>query len=159
MAWRNRSAPPRSATQPASFVADRGAESIKRTPEKCIRVFEMPGERTSTPYYIVGLPEEPLEASEAKAKFERLSAELCKVFPHIEEIRAVVKPKKPAADHARYEVSVEIFTPGGNHSFTETGYNLASVFETMGPKMKRLLSSRQSRVTSTGGATLRKGAI
>ena len=109
-----------------------------------------------TPYYIVGLPEEPIEASEAKLKFERLSAELCKVFPFIQEIRAVVKSKKPSKDHARYEVSVEVYTPKERHAFSETGYNLATVFDSLGPKMKRLLSSRQSRVTATHGDTPRK---
>jgi len=97
-----------------------------------------------------------MEAGEAKMKFEKLSAELCKVYPFIEEIRAVVKSKKPAKTHARYEVSVEVYTPKDRHSFTETGYNLASVFDSMGPKMKRLLSSKQSRVTSSRGATRRK---
>ncbi len=109
------------------------------------------------PYYIVGLPEEPMEAGEAKMKFEKLSAELCKVYPFIEEIRAVVKSKKPAKDHARYEVSVEVYTPKEMHAFTETGYNLATVFDSMGPKMKRLLSSRRSRVTSARGESRRKG--
>ena len=108
------------------------------------------------PFYIVGLPEEPIEAGEAKMKFERLSAELYKVYPFIEEIRAVVKSKKPSKTHARYEVSVEIYTPRERHAFSETGYNLAFVFDSMGPKMKRLLSSRQSRVTSTHGESLRK---
>jgi hypothetical protein len=108
------------------------------------------------PFYIVGLPEEPLEASEAKLKFERLSAELCKVYPFIEEIRAVVKSKKAAKDHARYEVSVEVYTPRDRHAFSGTGYNIAAVFDAMGPKMKRLLSSRQSRVTATHGESRRK---
>ncbi|MGP8125577.1 MAG: hypothetical protein ACLQEQ_06905 [Nitrososphaerales archaeon] len=108
------------------------------------------------PYYIVGLPEEPIEAAEAKMKFERLSAELCKVFPFVQEIRAVVKSKKASSNHARYEVSVEVYTPKERHAFSETGYNLAAVFDSLGPKMKRLLSSRQSRVTATHGETLRK---
>lgn len=108
------------------------------------------------PFYIVGLPEEPIEAGEAKMKFEKLSAELCKVYPFIEEIRAVVKSKKPGKTHARYEVSVEVYTPKDRHAFTETGYNLATVFDSMGPKMKRLISSRQSRVTSKE-TTMRKG--
>jgi hypothetical protein len=108
------------------------------------------------PFYIVGLPEEPLEAGEAKLKFERLSDELCRVYPFIEEIRAVVKSKKPTKEHARYEVSVEVYTPRERHAFSETGYNLATVFDSMGPKMKRLLSSRQSRVTGTHGETPRK---
>lgn len=110
----------------------------------------------SPPFYIVGLPEEPLESSEAKLKFERLSAELSRAFPHVEEIRAVVRSKKPAGDHARYEVSVEVYTPRDRHSFSETGYNLAAVFDAMGPKMKRLLGSKQSRVTSTHGESRRK---
>jgi hypothetical protein len=68
----------------------------------------------------------------------------------------VVKSKKPSKDHARYEVSVEIYTPRDRHAFSGTGYNIAEVFDEMGPKMKRLLSSRQSRVTGTHGESRRK---
>ena len=109
-----------------------------------------------TPFYIVGLPEEPIEAAEAKLKFERLSSELCRAFPFVQEIRAVVKSKKASKDHARYEVSVEVYTPKERHAFAESGYNLATVFDSLGPKMKRLLSSKQSRVTATRGDTPRK---
>ncbi len=116
----------------------------------------MAAKPATPPFYIVGLPEEPIEADEAKMKFEKLSAELYRVYPFIEEIRAVVKSKKPGKDHARYEVSVEVFTPRERHSFSETGYNIAAVFDSMGPKMKRLLSSKQSRVTSTHGSTPRR---
>ena len=111
---------------------------------------------SNPPFYIVGLPTEPLEAAEAKAKFERLSADLSKAFPFVEEIRAVVKSKKAKEGHARYEVSVEVYTPKERHAFTETGHNLASVFEAMGPKMKRLLASKQSRVTGAHGESRRK---
>ena len=116
----------------------------------------MSPEPSRPPFYIVGLPEEPIEADEAKMKFERLSGELYKVNPFIEEIRAVVKSKKPGKTHARYEVSVEIYTPKERHAFASTGYNIAAVFDSMGPKMKRLLSSKQSRVTSTHGEAPRK---
>ena len=118
----------------------------------------MVSETAKAPYYIVGLPEEPIEADEAKMKFEKLSTELCKVYPFIEEIRAVVKSKKPGKTHARYEVSVEVYTPKDRHAFSGSGYNIAKVFDSMGPKMKRLLSSRQSRVTSTHGDSRRKRA-
>jgi hypothetical protein len=113
-------------------------------------------ESAPAPFYIVGLPDEPVEASEAKMKFEKLSAELCKVYPFIEEIRAVIKSKKPGKTHARYEVSVEVYTPKERHAFSETGYNLAAVFDSMGPKLKRLLSSKQSRVTSSHGLSSRR---
>lgn len=104
----------------------------------------------------MGLPEEPIEAAEAKLKFERVADELCRVYPFIEEIRAVVKSKKASKEHARYEVSVEVYTPRDRHAFSETGYNLAQVFDLMAPKMKRLLSSKQSRVTRAHGESPRK---
>jgi hypothetical protein len=116
----------------------------------------MDSEKSTPPFYIVGLPEEPVEADEARMKFEKLSGELWKVYPFIEEIRAIVKSKKPGKTHARYEVKVDIYTPKERHAFSETGYNIAAVFDSMGPKMKRLLSSRQSRVTSTKGESRRK---
>ncbi len=89
-------------------------------------------------------------------KFERLSAELARAFPFVEEVRAVVKSKKSAGGHARYEVSVEVYTPKERHAFTETGHSLATIFDAMGPKMKRLLASKQSRVTATHGESRRK---
>jgi hypothetical protein len=112
--------------------------------------------RRDPPYYIVGLPEDSVEAGEARSKFERLSADLCKAFPYVEEIRAVVKSKKASETHARYEVSVEVYTPKEVHAFSETGFNIAVIFDLMGPKMKRLLSSKQSRVTASHGDSPRK---
>jgi ribosome-associated translation inhibitor RaiA len=109
-----------------------------------------------SPFYIVGLPDSPAEAADARIKFERLSLELSRAFPHIEEIRAVVKTKKATKEHARYEVTVDVYTPRERHAFSETGYNLLSVFDSMAPKMKRLLSSKQSKVTASGGSTQRK---
>jgi hypothetical protein len=116
----------------------------------------MSSKNSRPPFYIVGLPDEPIESVEAQMKFEKLSAELSRVYPFIEEIRAVVKSKKPAKTHARYEVSVEIYTPRERHAFSGTGYNIAKVFDSLGPKMKRLLSSKQSKVTSTHGESRRK---
>jgi hypothetical protein len=111
------------------------------------------------PFYIVGLPESKEESVEAKTKFEHLSCELTKVFPTIEEIRAVVKSKKASKEHARYEVSVEVYTPRERHAFSESGYSLVTIFDLMEPKIKRLLSSKASRVTASRGRTQRKVAV
>ena len=110
----------------------------------------------SPPCYIVGLPESQVEASAAEQKFERLSLELTRAMPSIEEIRAVVKSKKTAPNRGRYEVSVEVYTPRQRHAFSETGYDLVAIFESMEPKLKRLLSSRPSKVTSSKGRSRRK---
>jgi hypothetical protein len=111
------------------------------------------------PFYIVGLPESKEDALEAKTKFEHLSRELTKVLPTIEEIRAVVKSKKASKEHARYEVSVEVYTPREHHAFSESGYSLITIFDLMEPKMKRLLSSKASKVTASRGRTQRKIAV
>jgi len=108
------------------------------------------------PCYIVGLPDSPAEASAARQKFERLSRELTKVLPTIEEIRAVVKSSNTAESNPRYEVSVEVYTPTQRHAFSEAGFSLTKIFDSMEPKMKRLLSSRSSRVTSSKGMSQRK---
>ena len=108
------------------------------------------------PFYIVGLPSEPLEAAEAEMKFGRLCTELAKAFPYVEEMRAVVKSKKQVGAHARYEVSVDVYTPRQTYAFSEAGYNLASVFDALGPRMKRLMGSKQSRVTGSHGDSARK---
>jgi hypothetical protein len=118
----------------------------------------MPNRNKEPPYYIVGLPDEPIEAEEAKLKFDRLAGELAKAFPFIEEVRAVVKTKESAKGKSRYEVHVEVYTPKETHAFSDGGFSIAAVFDSLGPKMKRLLSSKQSRVTRSHGESPRKEA-
>jgi ribosome-associated translation inhibitor RaiA len=118
----------------------------------------MSSSNTKPPYYIVGLPTDSIEGQEAQTKFERLSTELFKVYPFIEEIRAVVKAKKTAKAHPRWEVSVEVYTPKEVHAFSETGHDIVVVFDSLGPKMKRMLTSKKSRVTASHGDSPRKVA-
>ena len=77
-------------------------------------------------------------------------------MPTIEEIRAVVKSKGTVKNHARYEVSVEVYTPRQRHAFSETGFSIVEIFESIEPKLKRLLSSKPSKVTSSRGRSQRK---
>ena len=108
------------------------------------------------PVYIVGLPEDSAESYEAERKLEHLSADLYRVFPFIQHFRVVIKSTKHSAGRPRYEVSVDIYTPKEVHSFSETGYSLSTSVESLGPKMKRLLSLKQSKVTRTHGESPRK---
>lgn len=113
-------------------------------------------EKRGSPFYIVGLPNEPFEAERAKAKFERLVTYLTKAIPSIEEVRAVIKSKDTKSVKKRFEVSINIYTPNQLWAYTEWGYDIAGVFDALGPKIKRLLGSKQSRVTKRHGDTLRK---
>jgi CBS domain-containing protein/ribosome-associated translation inhibitor RaiA len=111
------------------------------------------------PFYIVGLPNEPFEAEAAKMKLERLGTSLTRTFPFIQEIRAIVKGKETRGPRRRYEVTVSVYTPRETHSFSSEGYDLAEVFDEIAPKLKRLISERQSKVTGKKGASLRKTTL
>jgi CBS domain-containing protein len=113
-------------------------------------------EKAPLPFYIVGLPDDPFEAESAKTKFERIGTALTRSFPFIEEIRAVVKTKRISDSRRRYEVTVNVYSPGATYAYAAGGFDLAKVFEELGLKLKALLASRQSRVTKTQGGTLRK---
>jgi CBS domain-containing protein len=102
-------------------------------------------------YYIVGLPKEPFEAEAAKGKFERLSTSLARAFPYIEEIRAVIDTKKISDQKARYEVNVDIYMPKERFAFSEGGYDLEVVFESLGVKIKKLISSKRSKTARGRG--------
>ena len=115
--------------------------------------------RAKLPFYIVGLPEEPFEAEAAKMKLDRVGTSLTKIFPFIQEIRAVVKAKETGGPRRRYEVTLSVYTPRETHSFASEGYDLAEIFDEIAPKLKRLLSARQSKVTGKKGASLRKADL
>jgi CBS domain-containing protein len=116
-----------------------------------------PREKAGLPFYIVGLPADPFEAESAKMKFERAMSSLYRAFPFIQEARAVVKAREAGQDRRRYEVSVNIYTPRDRYAYSESGFDLPDIFDAMLPKLKRLLSSRQSRVTGSRGSSMRKG--
>ena len=110
-----------------------------------------------TPFYIVGVRGEPFEAEAAKMKLDHLGSMLTKAIPSIREIRAVVKTKESGAGRRRYEVSFDVYAPFLLHSYVEEGYDLSEIFDRVGPRLKRILSEKQSRVTRSSGDSLRKG--
>ncbi len=106
-------------------------------------------EKRESPFYIVGLPDEPFEAERAKATFERLATHLSRAMPSIEEGRAIIRSKETSGGKTRYEVSINVYSPKHLWAYTESGYDIAEVFEALGPKMKRLLGSKEARATKT----------
>lgn len=110
-----------------------------------------------TPFYIVGVPDEPFEAEAAKMKLEHLGNMLTKAVPSIKEIRAVVKSRESGTGRRRYEVGFDVYAPALLHAYVEEGYDLSEIFDRVGPRLKRILSAKQSRVTRSAGDTLRKG--
>jgi CBS domain-containing protein len=106
-------------------------------------------EKRESPFYIVGLPDEPFEAERAKAAFERLATHLSRAMPSFEEARAIIRSKKTSGGKTRYEVSINVYSPKHLWAYTESGYDIAEVFDALGPKIKRLLGSKEARATKT----------
>lgn len=106
-------------------------------------------EKRESPFYIVGLPDEPFEADRAKAAFERLATFVSRAMPSIEEARAIIRSKETSGGKTRYEVSINVYSPKHLWAYTESGYDIAEVFGALGPKMKRLLGSKEARATKT----------
>jgi CBS domain-containing protein len=112
---------------------------------------------STVPYYIVGLPNDPFEAETARMKLERLGTALTRAFPSIKEVRAIIKTKEISEGRRRYEVSFNVYLQREMHAYVEEGYSLAEIFDRVGPKLKKLLTMRQSKVTRSAGRTIRKG--
>ncbi len=98
------------------------------------------------PVYIVGLPQDPFEAETAKAKFIRIVNSISRSFPSIEEARSKIKTEeRKGKERRRYEVSVTIKTTKRVYSYSETGWDLPGIYDTISSRLKRLMSEKPSR--------------
>ena len=110
-----------------------------------LRIVSQTEKQEETPIYIIGLPEGPFESEAPKRKFLNTVKLLKRVFPEIEEVRAVVKKQNVAGPRHRYEVKVKLTTPYRTLSFVEQGWELPSVYDRLSDRMKKLLAARPSR--------------
>lgn len=99
------------------------------------------------PVYIVGLPDDPFEAEVTKTKFKRTVNQLHKSMPDIIEARSVIKTKLrvPNKERRRYEVTVHIKTLKDTYSFSDTGWDLPAIYDSVADRFKRLLTQKQER--------------
>jgi len=105
-----------------------------------VRLLAAEPDSSGPPVYLVGLPENDFESSQAKEKFRRSVEALGHVYHGIDEARAIVKTRSPEKNRRRFELQVMIRTPGEQFDFTEEGWSIAEVFERVGEKMKRLMT-------------------
>ncbi len=105
-----------------------------------VKLLAVEPESTSPPVYVIGLPEQDFESSQAEEKFRRAVESLSHVYTGIDEARAIVKTRSPDKARRRFEVRVMIRAPGEQFDFTEEGWSVADVFEKVGEKMRRLIT-------------------
>lgn len=100
--------------------------------------------KVGPPIYIVGLPNDPLEAEMAQAKFSRAVNLLRRRFPEILEARATLRTSSPAGKRGRkrYEVKASVYTPRRTFSYSESGWDLPAVFDQISGRLKRMMARR-----------------
>lgn len=100
----------------------------------------------SIPLYMVGMPQNLDNAEIIKAKFDKIIRNLSKVYPEVEEAKATIKTvHNPVGNRKSYEVKVGVYTPYQTYNYTELGWDLSKVFDTIGGKIIRNLAKRRKR--------------
>jgi CBS domain-containing protein len=105
------------------------------------------GKRTKTgpPVYIVGLPDDPFEAELARAKFSRAVILLTKHLPEILEARATLKTTSSLGKRGRrrYEVKASIYTPRKIFTYSQSGWDLTTIFDQISKRLSRIMTGRR----------------
>ncbi|HXX98745.1 MAG TPA: CBS domain-containing protein [Candidatus Bathyarchaeia archaeon] len=94
------------------------------------------------PAFIIGLPDDPLDAELAKSKFTSMIRLLRKISPEIEEAICHIKIRNMEGERKRYEVDVNIIMPNRRHSYRNMGWDLTTIFHQMSDSMKKKLGHR-----------------
>lgn len=97
------------------------------------------------PMFIVGLPDEPLDAELAKSKFANITKFMRKIHPDIEQARCHIKLRKVLGSRKRYEIDVHVRSTHGNISYTNVGWDLAKLFDEMNHALKKRVAHKNKR--------------
>lgn len=97
------------------------------------------------PMFIVGLPDEPLEAELAKSKFAKITKFMRRIHPDIEQARCHIKLRRVLGSRKRYEIDVHIRSTHGNISYTNVGWDLAKLFDEMNHALKKRIVHKNKR--------------
>ncbi|HEV2225270.1 MAG TPA: CBS domain-containing protein [Nitrososphaerales archaeon] len=98
-----------------------------------------------SPVYMVGLPNDPFEAGEAKSKFSAAVRLLRKTIPEITEARAVIKMGETKSPKKKYQVRILILSPERQFSYRIFSYELADAFDSVNDWVKRISSSHPTK--------------
>ena len=101
---------------------------------------------SEVPLYIIGMPDDATNADIVKTKFQKIISNLIKVYPEVEESRTSIKTvHNPTSQRKHFEISVRIITPYKTHNYTELGWDLSKIFDTLGRRIIRNLSQRSKK--------------
>jgi len=94
------------------------------------------------PIFLIGLPDDPLDAELAKSKFANIVKLLKTVYPDIEEARCRLKIREIKGARKRYEVDSNIISTHAVTSYSNSGWDLAKMFDQMSDSLKKRMAHR-----------------
>ena len=94
------------------------------------------------PIFIIGLPDDPLDAELAKSKFANIVKVLKKIYPDIEEARCRLKIRQIQGARKRYEVDANIISTHRIDTYVNIGWDLAKMFDQMNDSLKKRMAHR-----------------
>jgi len=100
------------------------------------------------PVYMVGMPKDvSFDAEAARAKFVRIVTTLRRSSPQILEARSTIKTTSPQGKHGRtrYEVDAFVYTPRKIFVHSESGWDLASIFDVISDRLKKAMTRKMKR--------------
>jgi CBS domain-containing protein len=94
------------------------------------------------PIFIIGLPDDPLDAELARSKFANIVKLLKKIYPDIEEARCRLKIRQIQGARKRYEVDANIISTHRIDTYVNIGWDLAKMFDQMNDSLKKRMAHR-----------------
>jgi CBS domain-containing protein len=94
------------------------------------------------PIFLIGLPDDPLDAELAKSKFADIVKLLKKIYPDVEEARCRLKIREIQGARKRYEVDANIISTHSIDTYVNVGWDLAKMFDQMSDSLKKRISHK-----------------
>jgi CBS domain-containing protein len=98
--------------------------------------------KEEVPIFLIGLPDDPLDAELAKSKFADIVRLLKKIYPDIEEARCRLKIRETQGARKRYEVDANIISTHRIDTYVNVGWDLAKMFDQMSDSLKKRISHK-----------------
>lgn len=95
------------------------------------------------PAFIVGPPVDLFEADLAKSKLADAISFLKKMIPEIEEARCKMKMVHRSSKKNRYEQVVSAISPYARRMYTNSGWDLAKIFDEMSESLKKTFTQEK----------------
>jgi CBS domain-containing protein len=110
-------------------------------------IINMLGEKVEEeiPIFLIGLPDDPLDAELAKSKFTNLAKLLKKAYPDIEQARCRIKIREVKGARKRYEVDANLISTRSITNYVTVGWDLPKIFDEISDSLKKRLAHKRNR--------------